>query len=32
VPEPAVLGMFGLGMLLIGGFATLRRRSYKLNA
>ena len=26
VPEPAVLGMFGLGVLLIGGFATLRRR------
>lgn len=32
VPEPAVLGMFGLGVLLIGGFATLRRRSHKLNA
>lgn len=27
VPEPAVLGMFGLGVLLIGGFATLRRRT-----
>ncbi|MGH9440195.1 MAG: PEP-CTERM sorting domain-containing protein [Terriglobia bacterium] len=26
VPEPAVLGMFGLGMLLIGGFVGLRRR------
>ena len=26
VPEPAVLGMFGLGMLLIGGFAGMRRR------
>lgn len=26
VPEPAVLGMFGLGVLLIGGFAVLRRR------
>jgi len=26
VPEPAVLGMFGLGILLIGGFAGLRRR------
>lgn len=26
VPEPAVLGMFGLGVLLIGGFAALRRR------
>ncbi|MBN8712720.1 MAG: PEP-CTERM sorting domain-containing protein [Xanthomonadales bacterium] len=26
VPEPAALGMFGLGALLIGGFVTLRRR------
>ena len=26
VPEPATFGMFGLGMLLIGGFVTLRRR------
>lgn len=26
VPEPAALGMFGLGMLLIGGFVTRRRR------
>lgn len=26
VPEPAALGMFGLGMLLLGGFVTLRRR------
>ena len=26
VPEPAVFGMFGLGVLLIGGFTTLRRR------
>jgi hypothetical protein len=26
VPEPAALGMFGLGMLLIGGFMALRRR------
>lgn len=26
VPEPAVLGMFGLGVLLLGGFAALRRR------
>jgi len=26
VPEPGVLGMFGLGVLLLGGFATLRRR------
>lgn len=26
VPEPAVLGMFGVGALLIGGFAALRRR------
>jgi hypothetical protein len=26
VPEPATLGMFGLGTLLIGGFVTLRRR------
>lgn len=25
-PEPAALGMFGLGVLLIGGFAGLRRR------
>jgi hypothetical protein len=29
VPEPAELGMFGLGMLLIGGFVALRRRSLK---
>ena len=28
VPEPAVLGMFGLGILLIGGFAAVRRREY----
>ncbi|MEO7052216.1 MAG: PEP-CTERM sorting domain-containing protein [Rhodanobacter sp.] len=27
VPEPATLGMFGLGALLIGGFVTLRRRN-----
>ena len=27
VPEPATLGMFGLGALLIGGFVTLRRRT-----
>lgn len=26
VPEPAALGMFGLGVLLIGGFVSLRRR------
>jgi len=26
VPEPAELGMFGFGLLLIGGFFTLRRR------
>ncbi|MGH8117014.1 MAG: PEP-CTERM sorting domain-containing protein [Rhodanobacteraceae bacterium] len=26
VPEPAALGMFGLGLLLMGGFAGLRRR------
>ena len=26
VPEPATLGMFGLGALLIGGFLALRRR------
>lgn len=26
VPEPAVLGMFGVGLLLLGGFATLRQR------
>lgn len=26
VPEPATLGMFGLGTLLIGGFVALRRR------
>lgn len=32
VPEPAALRMFGLGVLLIGGFSVLRRRSYKLNA
>lgn len=30
VPEPAALGMFGLGVLLIGGLSALRRRSYKL--
>lgn len=29
VPEPTALGMFGLGVLLLGGFATLRRRSFK---
>ena len=29
VPEPAVLGMFGLGVLLLGGFAALRRRGWK---
>lgn len=29
VPEPAALGMFGLGVLLLGGFTVLRRRSYK---
>lgn len=29
VPEPAELGMFGLGVLLIGGFVALRRRSAK---
>jgi hypothetical protein len=29
VPEPAALGMFGLGMLLIGGFMALRRRPLK---
>lgn len=28
VPEPAALGMFGLGVLLIGGFTVLRRRQY----
>jgi hypothetical protein len=28
VPEPAVLGMFGLGLLLIGGFELSRRRRY----
>lgn len=28
VPEPAVLGMFGLGTLLIGLFASLRRRRH----
>ncbi|HJP99782.1 MAG TPA: hypothetical protein VJ862_14575 [Rhodanobacteraceae bacterium] len=27
VPEPAALGIFGLGVLLIGGFATLRWRA-----
>lgn len=32
VPEPAALGMFGLGVLLVGGFSVLRRRAYKLNA
>jgi len=32
VPEPATLGMFGLGVLLLGGFAALRRRSFKLEA
>lgn len=26
VPEPAVLGMFGLGVLMLGGFVALRRR------
>lgn len=26
VPEPAALGMFGLGLLLVGGFVALRRR------
>lgn len=29
VPEPAALGMFGLGALLIGGFVALRRRPLK---
>lgn len=29
VPEPAALGVFGLGVLLLGGFVTLRRRAYK---
>lgn len=29
VPEPAAFGMFGLGVLLIGGFATLRRRHWR---
>ncbi|MGH8145778.1 MAG: PEP-CTERM sorting domain-containing protein [Rhodanobacteraceae bacterium] len=29
VPEPAALGMFGFGVLLLGGFAALRRRSLK---
>ncbi len=29
VPEPAVLGMFGFGVLLIGLFAGLRRRPHK---
>lgn len=29
VPEPATLGMFGLGMLLICGFVTLRRREQR---
>lgn len=28
VPEPGALGMFGLGVLLIGGFVTWRRRNY----
>ena len=32
VPEPTTLGMFGLGMLLLGGFTALRRRSSKLEA
>lgn len=32
VPEPAALGMFGFGVLLIGGFSVLRRRAYTLNA
>jgi hypothetical protein len=27
VPEPATLGMFGLGALLMGGFVALRRRT-----
>lgn len=26
VPEPAALGMFGLGVMLVGGFVTLRQR------
>lgn len=29
VPEPAALGMFGLGLLLIGGFVGLRRRAFQ---
>jgi len=29
VPEPAALGTFGLGMLLTGGFLTLRRRGQR---
>lgn len=29
VPEPASLGMFGLGVLLLGGFVALRRRPLK---
>ncbi|HTH67948.1 PEP-CTERM sorting domain-containing protein [Rhodanobacter soli] len=29
VPEPAALGMFGLGVLLIGGFIKLRRREQR---
>jgi hypothetical protein len=29
VPEPAALGMLGLGVLLIGGFGTLRRREQR---
>jgi hypothetical protein len=29
VPEPAALGMFGLGVLLIGGFVKLRRREQR---
>lgn len=29
VPEPATLGIFGIGVLLLGGFTVLRRRSLK---